>query len=122
MSEPRIDISVVVLSLNEGEMLQRTVSGLDATLPKAAEIIVVDDGSRDGSADFLNGSSRRTRLIRTENLGVARGRNYGARQARGRILVISDAHIDVPAGWWKPLVKILKDPKVGIVGPGLTDF
>lgn len=103
-------------------MLRRTVDRLDATLPPSAEIVVVDDGSSDGSADFLKRGGRRRRLIRTDNLGVARGRNHGARLSRGRILVFSDAHIEAPAGWWKPLVKILKDPAVGAVGPGITDY
>jgi GT2 family glycosyltransferase len=116
------EISVVVLTCNEGDMLQRTVDRLDATLPDSAEIVVVDDGSTDGSADFLNRRSARRRVVRTKGLGVARGRNHGARLARGRILVFSDAHIDTPRGWWKPLLKVLKDPAVGAVGPGLTDY
>ena len=103
-------------------MLRRTVDRLDATLPPSAEIVVVDDGSSDGSTDFLKGGNRRRRLVRTDNLGVARGRNHGARLSRGRILVFSDAHIEAPKGWWKPLVKVLKDPAVGAVGPGLTDY
>jgi GT2 family glycosyltransferase len=122
MADRNPEISVVVLTRNEGEMLRRTVERLDATLPKSAEIVVVDDGSSDGSPDFLDKRSARRRLIRTDNLGVARGRNHGARLARGRILVFSDAHIDTPKGWWKPLVRVLKDPAVGAVGPGLTDY
>jgi glycosyltransferase involved in cell wall biosynthesis len=46
-------ISAVVVALNEGEMLQRTVENLFATLPRTSEIIVVDDGSADGSTAFL---------------------------------------------------------------------
>src|SRR5437773_5379480 len=99
MTEPPPEISVIVLSLNEGDMLRRTVEALDATLPPAAEIVVVDDGSTDASADFLAQPNSRTRLFRVPGLGVARGRNYGARQSRGRILVFSDAHIETPPGW-----------------------
>jgi GT2 family glycosyltransferase len=127
MPERAPDISVVVLSLNEGEMLRATVDALHATLPESAEIVVVDDGSSDGSADFLSpeylrGSRRPLRLFRTRKLGVAAGRNFGAAQARGDVLVFSDAHVIPPAGWWQPLAEVLKDPAVGAVGPGICDY
>lgn len=119
-------ISVVVLTLNEGEMLRKTVQALDATLPEGAEILVVDDGSTDGSPDFLNHASPenecRKRLFRTDHLGVARGRNFGGRRAQGEIIVFSDAHVEPPPGWWEPLLEVLKDPAVGAAGPGITDF
>jgi len=46
-------ISVVVISRNEGRHLKQTFENLEDTLPDDAEILVVDDGSTDGSADFL---------------------------------------------------------------------
>lgn len=123
MTRPLPRISVVVLTRNEGAMLRQTVETLDATLPASAEIVVVDDGSSDGSADFLlRRKSRRKRLFRTRNLGVARGRNFGASKALGSVLVFSDAHVDPPPGWWKPLLEVLEDPVVGACGPGITDY
>ena len=47
-------LSVVVISLNEGESLRRTVDNLRDTLPSESEIIVVDDSSTDGSSGFLD--------------------------------------------------------------------
>ncbi len=122
MAEANLEISVVVLTLNEGEMLRRTVSALDGTLPEAAEIVVVDDGSTDSSTDFLKGAAGRIRLVHTSHLGVARGRNFGARSSRGRVIVFSDAHVDTPPGWWQPLVDVLQDSVVGAAGPGITDY
>jgi GT2 family glycosyltransferase len=122
MTQPQLDLSVVVLTLNEGEMLRRTVNALEATLPFSAEIVVIDDGSSDGSADFLPADSARLRLLRSANLGVARGRNFGARQTRGKIVVFSDAHVEPPPGWWEPLVAVLQDPIVGAAGPGITNL
>src|SRR5258708_16525902 len=50
--QPR-SMSVVVIARDEGEYLRRTVEQLTATTTAGTEIIVIDDGSRDGCADFL---------------------------------------------------------------------
>jgi GT2 family glycosyltransferase len=120
-AHPDPAVSVIVLTLNEGEHLRRTIESIEATMTGSFEIVVIDDGSEDGSADFLNGGNSRVRLLRTDNLGVANGRNFGARCARGQLLVFSDAHIETPPGWWEPMAEVLKDLSVGAVGPGLTD-
>ena len=113
-------ISVVVISRNEGAELRRTVENLEDTLPDGAEIVVVDDGSTDRSAGHLARRRGRVRLERVENLGVARARNFGARQSRGEIIVFADAHIRVAEFWWRPLAEILEDPKVGGAAGGVT--
>ena len=69
-------LSVIVISLNEGDFLRRTVDNLLDTLPPSTEIIVVDDGSKDGSTDFLSdadGYPSVTLLRSAERLGVPRG-------------------------------------------------
>lgn len=99
-------------------MLRRTVDGMLATLPWDSEIIVVDDQSSDGSTDFLDERYAAARLVRTpERLGVARSRNLGATQATGRVLVFSDAHVEVGFGWLPALTKALAEPGVGAAGP-----
>jgi len=115
-------ISVVVISRNEGRDLQRTVENFDDTLPAGAEIIVIDDGSTDGSADRVTRRRGRIRVHRVANHGVARARNLGARQARGGVIVYADAHLRLPPDWWRPMLEVLADPKVGGVAPAVTGF
>ncbi len=114
-------ISVILPAANESVLLQRTVEQFAATLPENSEIIVVDNGSTDGSADFLlENPCPNVHLIRTpEALGVSGARNRGLAQAQGEIVVFADAHIDVPHNWWHPIVCTLTNPKVGVVGPGI---
>jgi glycosyltransferase involved in cell wall biosynthesis len=114
-----VRISVVVISRNEGAFLRRTIDNLEDTLPGDAEIIVVDDGSTDGSA---RGLGRRVKLHRTNGLGVAKARNFGGKQACGEVLIFADAHLGLDPGWWQPMVEQLEDPRVGAVAPGIAKW
>ena len=117
-------ISVVVIARNESSNLRCTVENLQQTLPDGSEIMVVDDGSDDSCSDFLRRRpvSSNLRLIRSRNLGVARSRNVGARRTRGEVIVFADAHIRLPANWWKPMVSLLTNPRTGAVAPAISDW
>ena len=116
-------ISVILPAANESVLLKRTVDQFVATLPPNSEVIVVDNGSTDGSADFLTcgcGCYENVQLIQTPDpLGVAGARNRGLAQAQGEIVVFADAHLDLPERWWQPIACVLTQPKVGVVGPGI---
>jgi GT2 family glycosyltransferase len=115
-------ISVVVIGRNEGRELARTVENFDDTLPANAEIIIVDDGSTDGSAGRVRARRGRIAKIRVANYGVARARNLGARTGRGRIIVWADAHIRLERDWWRPMIDALGDRRVGGVAPAITGY
>ena len=115
-------ISVVVISRNEARELKRTVENFDDTLPSSSEIIVVDDGSSDGSANHLAKRRGRIRLHRVHGYGVARARNFGAAQASGNVIVYADAHLRLQPDWWRPMLDILQKPKVGGVAPAIEGY
>ena len=116
----RPGISVVVIARNEGDLVRETVAQLCGTLPPADEILVVDDGSDDGSTDELI-THPRVQLIRESGLGVARARNLGAARSRGRVIVFADAHLTIPPGWWKPLRAALNERRVGGAAPAISN-
>jgi len=118
--EPKI--SVVVTALNEGVNLRGTVENLESTLPVRGEIVVVDDGSLDGSTQFLKRKRRRTKLLRAKNLGVARARNWGASESTGNVIVFADAHVALPSKWWDPMIDLLAKPSIGAVSPAICDM
>jgi GT2 family glycosyltransferase len=116
------DVSFIVITKNEGPWLAHTLEQLLRDLPARGEVIVLDDGSTDGSVDFLRGARPpRVRLLRADGLGVARARNAGALEARGENLVFLDAHMKLPRGWWEPVVELLSIPGVGAAQPCITD-
>jgi GT2 family glycosyltransferase len=114
-------ISVIVVARNEGTWLARTVAGYAATLPPRSEIVVVDDRSTDGSAARLPRDPR-IRVVRGRGDGVAQARNLGARRAVGDLLVFSDAHLELPRGWWKPLAARAARTGIGGVAPAITSI
>ena len=82
-ASPALELSIVIVSFNACRDLDRCLSSLAASPPAAThEIIVVDNGSSDGSAD----AARRhgVRVIETgANLGFGRANNIGIRAGRG---------------------------------------
>ena len=88
-------ISVIVTTYNEGAELERTLRSVMANTRRLAEMIVVDDGSTDGSANQMAETlaDARIRIIRhDERIGVAYSRDEGSRSARGDVLCYLDAH------------------------------
>jgi GT2 family glycosyltransferase len=113
--------SIVVISRNEGERLGHTIQNLQETAPPGADIVVVDDGSDDGSAAFLHGLQS-IRLLRTDGIGVARARNAGARHSVGEMLIFLDGHMRMGSGWWKRLAEVASEAAVGAAAPAVADM
>ena len=88
---PRASIIIPVYNLRAfvGEAIE---SALAQTVPREQfEIVVVDDGSTDGSADVISRFAPHVRSIRQENRGLSAARNAGIAAARGDFLVFLDA-------------------------------
>jgi glycosyltransferase involved in cell wall biosynthesis len=106
-------VSVVVTELNEMEEIERAVTSLLAQEPPAAEVIVVDGGSTDGTWEWLAEAQRRDpRLvaIRDETCSlkfskgpVSRGRNVAIAAARSPIVACADAGCTYAPDWLRNL-------------------
>jgi glycosyltransferase involved in cell wall biosynthesis len=83
-------ISVVVPAFNAARFLPDAIRSIESQRYPQLEILVVDDGSTDGTADAAQSFSR-VRLIRQTNGGIAAARNTGVLAARGRWLAFLDA-------------------------------
>lgn len=89
--------SVVIPAFNSAATLARAIESVLAQSWPADEIIVVDDGSGDGSAAIAGRFGAPVRLIRQKNSGVSVARNAGAAAARGDWLAFLDAD-----DWYAP--------------------
>lgn len=84
------DLSVIIVNYNSGAYLQRCIASLSAAVAGIAfEVVVVDNGSEDGSTEFLKPHPGKPQIRLVEpraNLGFGAGCNLGASHARGRWL------------------------------------
>lgn len=88
-----LDTSVIITNFNREAYIGRAIrSCLNQSLPKDRfEVIVVDDGSTDGSVDVVNSFGDKVQLIKQENKGVAEASNVGIRAAQGRFIIRVDS-------------------------------
>ena len=92
-----MNISVVIPTYNRADLLGETLEAVLAQTLKPAEIIVVDDGSTDGTTDLLNHYGPKLRAIQIENSGDMVARNTGLRAATGDLVAFCDSD-DI----WRP--------------------
>ena len=81
MSAPRF--SVIIPAYNSAATLARAIDSVLAQSYPAHEVIVVDDGSTDGTSDVAARYGDKLRYIRQDNAGVSSARNHGAQAATG---------------------------------------
>ncbi|MGA8222852.1 MAG: dolichyl-phosphate beta-glucosyltransferase [Candidatus Acidiferrales bacterium] len=103
---PEQELSIVIPALNEEARLPRALARIRDYLaarglgPGQAEIIVVDDGSSDGTARVAEEWSRQLPSIRLVSNGENRGKGFSVRhgmlEARGRIALFTDADLSAP--------------------------
>lgn len=115
----RAPVSVVISTRQEGDALTRTVRSVSAADPAPREIVVVDDGSTDGSTG--RAWPGHVTVVRQEHAGIAPARNRGAGVAQQPILVFLDAHCLVEPGWLEPLLAALTEHPEAVVGPAVRD-
>jgi rSAM/selenodomain-associated transferase 2 len=102
-------LSIVIPVLNEAKNLQRLLPRLPAICP-AAEVIVVDGGSEDGTSAVVRGFPRVTYL--SGRRGRASQMNAGAQVAKGQILLFLHVDTFLPAGAEAAITEVFSDPAV----------
>jgi glycosyltransferase involved in cell wall biosynthesis len=95
--------SVIIPTYNRGELIYPTLDSVLAQTERDFELIVVDDGSTDATADALQKYAARTndqriKIIRRENGGTTAARNTGISQAGGKYVTLLD-HDDLWFPW-----------------------
>jgi GT2 family glycosyltransferase len=121
-------VAVVLVNWNGASDTLATLSSLDRVVgAEALRVIVVDNGSSDGSVERLRKARPGLEIVETgENLGFAGGNDVGIRKALeapevGWVLLLN-TDVDVDPGFLAPLIRACDEPDVGAAGPKIFYF
>ena len=128
-SWPRV--SLVICAYNAADTLGECLTSLDALVYPALEIIVVNDGSTDGTGTLVEtwaaadrpaaSGVRSRRVLNVPNAGLSAARNIGLENATGEIVAYTDADACVDPLWLAYLVQpFLNSDVVGSGGPNIV--
>ena len=116
-------LSIVIPSYNTARMTLRCCQAVLRSMPDDAEVIVADDGSRDGTAELHQLETPQVRVVRLDiNRGFAAAANRGIEAAQGRIILLlnSDTVVETDA-LHTILASFNADPRLGIAGARLVN-
>ncbi|MEO6003634.1 MAG: glycosyltransferase [Opitutus sp.] len=114
-------VSFIIPLYNCLALTQAMVASLQATMPRdvAPEIILVDDGSTDGTRSWLQTLAPPFRVILNEvNLGYAGANNRGAAVATGEVLVLLNNDLVLTRRWLEPMLAAYRQlgARAGVIG------
>jgi GT2 family glycosyltransferase len=117
---PAHEVAAVVVNYNAGKALTECVASLKRE--GVSVIVVVDNGSTDGSLEYLAATNPDVQVLHTgRNLGFGGGVNYGARRTSGELLLVCNPDLELQSGALRAMVdRLTNDPSLGLVGPALV--
>lgn len=123
MLTPFEGTSIIIPTYNQKEMLQQCIESIKAYTPEPHEIIVIDNGSDDGTGAYLDSMKGKVRYrINGHNLGFAGGANQGLRMARGTTLLLLNNDTVVTSGWLSNMLRAVNESDhIGLAGP-MTNY
>lgn len=115
-------VSVVIPAYDAAAYLAAAIESVLGQTYRRLEVIVVDDGSSDGTADVARAFAERVRYLRQPHLGPGAARNRGVGEARGALLAFQDADDEWIETKLERQVAALADPAVDMVFGHMEEF
>jgi len=114
-------VSALIVNYNVKDLLLDCVRAFYASSDIPVEVVVVDNASRDGSADAVEREFPQAKVIRqSRNTGFGKGNNVGLQRCEGRFVLLLNPDVTVRPGCVDRLADfLLVRPEVGAVGPNL---
>jgi GT2 family glycosyltransferase/2-polyprenyl-3-methyl-5-hydroxy-6-metoxy-1,4-benzoquinol methylase len=117
-SDKRPGVSIVMLTWNQLEYTRQCVESVLRHTPQPVELIFVDNGSTDGTREYLKTIPNARVVLNDDNLGFAAGNNQGLTLATGDYVVLLNNDTVVTDGWLDRLIgPMLRDATIGFTGP-----
>ena len=124
-----MQISFVILNWNSKQHIQKCINSIIENLNFEKipyEILIVDNGSTDGSVEIINDYSINfpdivKPFFLTKNTGTTFSRNLALKKTRGRYIAVIDSDVEIIKGIFEELIQVLlNNERIGIVAPRLV--
>jgi len=114
----KLDVSVVISCYNKRETIAQSIRSVLLQEGVRFELIVVDDGSTDGSNSILDAFStdKRVKIIRKDHKGISATKNIGRTNARSDIVYFVDGDCVLDQNSLARLLSCFTNPRIGCVG------
>jgi len=109
-------ISVIVCTRNGNARIGRCLRALENLADRRHELLVVDDGSSDGTGDFVARTFPHVRLLRLPPAGLSAARNAGAAAASGEVYAFTDDDCEADREWLDRLRRVFADGRFAAAG------
>jgi GT2 family glycosyltransferase/tetratricopeptide (TPR) repeat protein/2-polyprenyl-3-methyl-5-hydroxy-6-metoxy-1,4-benzoquinol methylase len=110
--------SIVMLTNNQLEYTKLCLSSIRCRTDEPYEVIIVDNGSTDGTVDYLRNVDGVRLIVNPENRGFPAAVNQGIAAARGDYILLLNNDCIVTTGWLARLLAAIESaPDVGLAGP-----
>jgi GT2 family glycosyltransferase len=119
-----VSVSIIIVNWNGKDHLPTCLDSLAAQCYRDFEVVLVDNGSTDGSVELVQEQYPWVRLVNLpDNSGFATGNNRGLEQARGEYIVTLNNDTWADADWLATLVRVADEhPRAGMVGCRICSF
>lgn len=117
------DITVIIPVYNREAVLERAVQSVLSQTLQDFEIILIDDGSTDGSSDLcekLAEKDKRIRVIHQQNQGVSAARNAGVAEAKGKFIGFVDSDDCIHPMMYQSMLDSMQNKQVDLVVCGVV--
>lgn len=118
--DPVVDL--VIINYNTVSYLRQCIQSIRENTLYPYRLIVVDNGSCDGSVDYLRRLPHLHLIENAQNVGYAKACNQGILAGRGEYVVILNTDIKVTRGWLNRMVQYAgSDHRIGVIGPKMIN-
>lgn len=123
MPETHPRVSIIIVTWNALPLLQACLPSVAATDYPDFEIILADNASTDGSAEWVHTNFPDIRIVRhPENWAYCRGNNEAVPHASGEYVMFLNNDVEVTAGWLQPLAATMRDASIAALQPKLLQY
>lgn len=116
-------VSIIIPVYNAKQYINRCLESVFSQILPEYEVVVVDDGSTDGTKEVLqmwSGAYKQLKIYHTAHLGVSAARNIGLEQAEGRYIAFVDADDEIAPQYLEILYGLIKKHRAQLAACGLT--